>query len=321
MKFSARTAAAVLIASFAAAPIASHAAWPDKPIRVILPWAPGGSTDVIARLMAAELTKRLKQQVVIDNRPGGGGIVGMQIAANQPADGYTFMSTSTAYGYLIYKSSPPVDLVKSFAPVSLFGLGDSALAVNPNVPVKSVKELIELAKAKPGSLNYSSSGIGGFPHMNAELFKLMTGTNIVHVPFQGAGPAVTDVVGGQTQMHLGSLSSLIMQIKAGRLRALGVGGKKPSPELPGVPTISQTVPGFETYIWWGLFTTKATSPEVIARVHGEVQQILDSPDIIKKMELQGANAEKMSTADFGKLMDSEQTKWLKVIKSANIKAD
>src|SRR5687767_12279705 len=169
--------------------------WPAKPVRIIIPWAPGGSTDIVGRLLAADMTQRLKQQVLIDNRPGAGSILGLHLAAATPPDGYNFMMTSTAYGHLINKTQAKgIDYVKSFEPVALIGFGDSVLVVHPSLPVGNVKELIALAKKRPGELNYSSSGIGGFPHMNTELFKLMTGINIVHVPFQGGGPAAVDTM-------------------------------------------------------------------------------------------------------------------------------
>jgi tripartite-type tricarboxylate transporter receptor subunit TctC len=187
--------------------------------------------------VATELTQRLKQTVIVDNRVGRGWIIGMQTAAQAPADGYTLMATSTAYGFLIANPKPNVDLIHSFAPISLLGMNESALCVHPSLPVKTVKAFIALAKAKPGSIYYASSGVGGFPHMNMELFKLMTGTDMVHVPFKGGGPAVTDVVGGHTQAILTSLIGLLPHVKADRLRVLGVGSLKRSASLPDVPTI------------------------------------------------------------------------------------
>ena len=221
-------------------------------MRIIIPWAPGGSTDIVGRLLAADMTNRLKQTVIIDNRPGAGSILGLHLAAATPPDGYNFMMTSTAYGHLINKTQAKgIDYAKSFEPVALIGFGDSVLTVHPSLPVNSVKELIALAKKRPGELNYSSSGIGGFPHMNTELFKLMTGTNIVHVPFQGGGPAAVDTMAGNTQINLGSIPSLIGHIRSGRLKPLGVGGKKRNAQLPNVPTMSEAgVPGYVTYIWW-----------------------------------------------------------------------
>ena len=295
------------------------AAWPEKQIRVIIPWAPGGSTDIVGRLLANELTKRFKQQVIIDNRAGGGAIVGMQLAASSAPDGYTFMLTSTGYGYLIQKAD--VDLVKSFDPVAMIGFADSALVVHPSLPVNNVKELIALAKKRPGQLLYSSSGIGGFPHMNTELFKLMTGIDLVHVPFKGGEPAIADTVGGNTQIHLGSLPTEMAFIRAGKLKVLAVGGPKPNPQLPGVPTISQTVPGYETTIWFGLFAPRKTPADIVARLHGAINEATDSPDLVAKLDQQGVAVEKLSTAEFGKRMAAEQAKWGDVIKRAQIKGE
>ena len=313
----------LFFASLALAPCGFAAAWPEKPVRIIIPWAPGGSTDIVARLLAPDLTKRLKQSVIIDNRPGAGSILGLHIAAASPPDGYTFMVTSTAYGHLLNKAQAKgIDYSKSFEPVALLGLGDSVLGVHPSLPVKSVKELIALAKKRPGELNYSSSGIGGFPHMNTELFKLMTNTNIVHVPFQGGGPAVVDTIAGNTQINLGSITTLIAHIRSGRLKVLAVGGAKRSPQLPDVPTMSEAgVPGYRTYIWWGMFAPLKTPADIIKRMHGEIAATLESPDTISKLELQGAIPEKMSSAEFGKYMVEETAKWQMVIDKAGIKGE
>lgn len=295
------------------------AAWPDRPIRVIIPWSPGGSTDIVGRMLAPEMSKSLKQQVVIDNRPGAGSIVGLQLTAQSPADGYTFMLTSTGYGFLIQKTN--VDLVNSLQPTALIGTADSALVVHPSLPVSNVKELIDLAKKQPGQLNYSSSGIGGFPHMNTELFKLMAGVNLVHVPFKGGGPAIADTVAGHTQVHLGSLPTEMAFIRAGKLKVLAVGGKKRNPALPDKPTISETVPGYVTFIWFGLFAPKKTPADLISRMNAVVSATAMSPDIVKKLDAQGVEASTMSPADFDKFMRDETTKWLDVIQRAGIKAE
>ena len=311
----------LLLGAFALAPVAHSATWPEKPVRIIIPWPPGGSTDIVGRLLSVELTSRLKQQVIIDNRSGAGGIVGMQIAAAMPPDGYTLMMTSTAYGYLIDKQETPVDLIKSFMPVAMIGVGESALSVHPSLPVKTTAELIALAKAKPGALNYASSGIVGFPHMNTELFKLKTGVSIVHVPFKGGGPALADTMSGQTQIYLSTLVTVMPAIQSGRLRLLAVGGSKRNPNLPSVPTIAETVPGFETYIWWGMFAPNGTPAAAIARVHAETINSLDSASFVKKLDEQGGAPVKMSSAEFGKLMVSETVKWTEVIKAAGIKGE
>ncbi len=311
----------LLLGSIAVIPVMAAAPWPEKSVRVIIPWPPGGSTDIMGRLVAAELGARLKQQVIIDNLSGAGGIVGMQIAAQSPPDGYTLMLTSTAYGYLIDKQDSPVDLVKSFAPVVLLGFGEGAFAVHPQLPVKSVREFIALAKAKPGALNYASSGIGGFPHMNTELFKLKTGVSIVHVPFKGGGPAIADVMAGHTQMYLGTLVTVMPHITSGRLKLLAVGGAKRNSKLPNVPTISETVAGYETSIWWGIFAPAGTPPAIIARIHAETNTALTSPELLRRFEEQGAVTEKMSSGEFGKLMVSETAKWTEVIRVAGIKGE
>jgi tripartite-type tricarboxylate transporter receptor subunit TctC len=306
-----------------AAPCTAAVAWPEKSVRLLIPWAPGGSTDVVGRIIAPELTRRLKQTVIIDNRPGAGSLLGMHLAAAAAPDGYTFMLTSTAYGHLLNKKDAKgIEYSKSYEPVALIGLGDSVLTVHPTLPVKTVKELIALAKARPGELNYSSSGIGGFPHMNTELFKLMTGTNIVHVPFQGGGPAAADTMAGNTQINLGSVPSLIGYIRSGRLRALGVGATKRNPQLPNVPTMTEAgVPGFVTYIWWGVFAPLKTPQDIIKRMHDEITALLDTPDVVQKLEQQGAMPVKQTSAEFGKYMQDEAARWQMVIDKAGIKGE
>ena len=297
-----------------------QAAWPERAIRIIIPWPPGGSTDIVGRLLAAELTNRFKQQVIIDNRAGAGSIVGLQIATAAPPDGYTFMMTSTAYGFLIDKPKVPVDLVNSFAPAALIGFGDSALVVHPQFPVKTVKDLIDLAKKRPDEIFYASSGIGGFPHMNTELFKVMTGVKLVHVPFKGGGPATADVVAGHTQLQFSSLVTAMPFVQSGRLKLIATGGAKRNPKV-NVPTISETVPGYESSIWWGIFAPPKTPVDIIGRFHAETMDVISTPAFQGKLAEQGGAVVKMSSAEFGKLMVSEQNKWLKVIREAGIKGE
>ena len=314
-----RLAVAVLVAAAVAlTTMSASAAWPERPVRIVIPWAPGGSTDIVTRILAADLTKRLGQQFIVENRAGAGAIVGMQFTAQQQPDGYTFLLTSTGYGFLINKNSN-IDLVNSFASVSMIGFSDSALVVHPYLPVNSVKEFIALAKKRPGEIMYSSSGVGGFPHMSTELFKLMAGVNLTHVPFKGGGPAVADTAAGHSQLQLGSIPTVIGQVRAKRLRDLAVGGPKPHPSLPGLPTISESgVPGYVSQIWFGVFAPKATPPAIISAMHGGVGSALESADTIKRLNEQGVDINKMSTAEFAKLMAAEQDKWAKVIKAANI---
>ena len=316
MKQSAFIFASVLVAGVCAA-----AGWPERPVRIIIPWPPGGSTDIVGRIIAAELAPRFKQQVLIDNRAGAGSIVGLQIATASPPDGYTFMMTSTAYGFLIDKPKVPVDLVNSFAPAALIGFGDSALVVHPSLPVSSVKELIALAKKRPGELLYPSSGIGGFPHMNTELFKLKTGVNLVHVPFKGGGPATADIIAGHSQVMIGSLVTSMPHIQNKRLKLIAIGAANRNPKLPDVPTIAETVPGYESSIWWGIFAPPKTPQDIINRFHAETMEVISTPAFQKRLEEQGGAVVKMSPAEFGKLMVSEQNKWLEVIRVAGIKGE
>src|SRR5262245_47382295 len=315
------TALILLLASLATAGAAWAAGWPERPVRIVIPWPPGGSTDIIGRIIAAELTPRFKQQVIIDNRAGAASIVGLQVATAAPPDGYTFMMTSTAYGFLIDKPKVPVDLVNSFAPVALIGFGDSALVVHPSLPGSSVKGLIALAKKRPGELFYPSSGIGGFPHMNTELFKIKTGVNLVHVPFKGGGPAVADIIAGHSQVMFSSLVTSMPHVQNKRLKLLAVGGAKRNPKLPDVPTIGETVPGYESSIWWGIFAPPKTPSDIINRFHAETTDVVSTPAFQKRLEEQGGAVVKMSPAEFGKLMVNEQNKWLEVIRVAGIKGE
>ena len=309
------------LAALTLAPNLPAASWPERAVRIIIPWPPGGSTDIVGRILAADLTPRLKQQVIIDNRAGAGSIVGLQIATAAPPDGYTFMMTSTAYGFLIDKPKVPVDLVNSFAPVAMIGFGDAALCVHPSLPVKSVKELIALAKKKPGELFYASSGIGGFPHMNTELFQLKTGTKLVHVPFKGGGPAAADLVAGHSQLQISSLVTMMPFIEGARVRLLATGGAKRNPKVPNIPTIGESVPGYESSIWWGIFAPPKTPADIIARFHAETSEVISSATFQKRLEEQGGAVVRMSSAEFGKLMQSEQNKWLEVIRVAGIKGE
>ena len=321
MMTSMATLAAAMLAPWLAPCANAQAPWPEKTVRVIIPWPPGGSTDIVGRLVAAELTQRLKQQFIIDNRAGAGSIIGLQYAMGQPPDGYNLMMTSTAYGFLIDKPKVPVDLVNSFAPVAYIGMGDSAFTIHPSLRVSSIRELIDLAKKRPGELLYASSGIGGFPHLSTELFKMMTKTNITHVPFKGGGPAAADTMAGHTQIMFGSLPTVAQIVAGGRLKLLATGGTKRHPNYPNTPTVAETVPGYESTIWFGLFAPNKTPVDIITRAHAEISAALTSPELIRRLAEQGAVPTKMSSSEFGKLMASETNKWLEVIRAAGIKGE
>ncbi|MFN7086487.1 MAG: tripartite tricarboxylate transporter substrate binding protein [Burkholderiales bacterium] len=315
-------AAALLLAGCAA--VAAAQSYPDKPVRLIVPFPPGGSNDIVGRLIGSELASRLKQQVVIDNRGGAGGMIGTEIASAAQPDGYTLLIISVAYAYnpSIFKSHLKFDPEKSFTPVALIGTGPNAFTVYPKLPVNSVKDVIALAKAKPGTLNYATAGIGSFQHLGAEMFRLMAGIDIVHVPFKGGGPAMADVIAGNTQLTIGSLIQMMPHISSGRLKVLAVGGAKRNASLPNVPTIAESgVPGYEANNWWGIMAPAGTPAAIVKRLHGEVAAILASAEIQKKLESQGAEAVNMSSAEFGKFIRAETTKWAKVVKEAGIKAE
>jgi len=303
----------------------SHAAatdYPNRSIRMIVPFPPGGSNDIVARMMGAELGERLGQQFIIDNRGGAGGMLGTGLAAQAAPDGYTVLIISVAFAFnpAIYKSKLTFDPVKSFSPIASLGTGPSALMVSPKLPAKTVKDFIALAKAKPGSLNYASAGVGSFQHLGAEMLRLMAGINIVHVPFKGGGPAMADVIAGNTEITLGSLIQMIPHINTGRLRILGVGGPKRVSALPDVPTIAEAgVPGYDASNWWGLLAPAGTPAAITKRIHGEIAGILKKPAIQKTFEMQGAETLSMGQAEFTKFIRIESEKWSKVVREAGIK--
>ena len=259
--------------------------YPAKPVKLVIPFPPGGSNDVVGRVIAQQLGERLGQQVVVDNRGGAGGVIGTEMVAKASPDGYTllFISSAFAANSSLYKL--PYDPVKAFVPVAMIAAGPNVLAVAPNLPVNSVKELIALAKQKPGQLNYASAGIGSFQHLGSALFVNMARVDIVHVPFKGGGPAMVDVIAGNTQIMLGSLVQTLPQIKSGKLKALGVGGLKRSPTMPEVPTIAEAgLPGYDAVNWWGIIAPAGTPPAIVARLHGELGAIVQTPDLQKRFE-------------------------------------
>jgi tripartite-type tricarboxylate transporter receptor subunit TctC len=296
--------------------------YPVRPVRLIIPFPPGGSNDVVGRLIATHLAERLGKQVVVDNRGGAGGVIGTEAVAKSPPDGYTLgiISMAHAVNPWLYKLS--YDPIKDFAPVGLLAKGANVLVVHPSLPVKSVAELVALAKQKPGDLQYASAGIGSFQHLGGELFKLMAGVDILHVPFKGGGPAMVDIVGGHTKVMFSSMVQTVPQIKAGKLRALGTGALERSSVLPDVPTIAEAgVPGYEAVNWWGVVAPTGTSPAIIDKVNREIEAVQQSPDVKKQFDNEGATPVSMKPADFGGFMVSEMSKWEKVVKQGGIKAE
>jgi tripartite-type tricarboxylate transporter receptor subunit TctC len=292
-------------------------AYPSKPVRLIIPFPPGGSNDVVGRMIAIQLSERLGKGVVADNQGGAGGIIGTEAAARSAPDGYTLLLISVAaFGSLMYKL--PYDPTR-LAPVAK-GTGPVVLASIPSFPW--LKDLIALAKEKPGTLNYATAGVGSFQHLSSALFKVQSGLDIVHIPFKGGGPAMMDVVAGNTQITIGSLIQMLPQIKSGRLRALGVGSAKRVPALPDLPTISEAgVPGYEATNWWGIVAPAGTPRPVIERLHKELSVILATAETKKRFESEGGEAVQTSPEEFGRFIVSETAKWAKVVKEAGIKPE
>src|SRR5690348_8796865 len=265
------------------------AEYPDHPVRMIIPFPPGGSNDVVGRLVARQLSVKLGQQVVVDNRAGAGGVLGTEMAVKEPPDGYTLLMISIAHAVnpALYKLT--YDPVKSFVPVSIFATGPNVLVVNPQLPVHSVKELVALAKQKPGELDYASAGIGSFQHLGGELFKLDAGVDIVHVPYKGGGPAMQDVIAGHVKIMFSSLVQTTPFIKSGQLIALGTGGAKRSPVLPDVPTIAEAgVPGYVADNWWGLAAPAGLPQPLADKLYAASQEALKSPELQAAFDREGA---------------------------------
>jgi tripartite-type tricarboxylate transporter receptor subunit TctC len=310
-----------VLGAHGAATLAAEA-WPARPIRLIVPFPPGGSNDIVGRLVGAQLTERLGKTVVVDNRAGAAGTIGTEIAVRSQPDGHTLLVISAAYAYnpMVYKL--PYDPIKAIAPVTLLGTGPTSLLVNPALPAGSVKELVALAKAKPGEVYYASAGIGSFTHLSCELFRIMAGINVVHVPFKGGGPAMLEVMSGRTQYTMGTIVQGMPHIRSGRLKVLGIGAAKRLAVLPDTPTISESgVPGYEASNWWGIIAPAGTPAAVVKKVHAETAAILKSAEIQKWFVTEGAVAADMTTLQFAKFILSEMSKWGKVVKEAGIKAE
>ncbi len=308
----------------AAAPSRADPAYPGRPLRIIVPFTPGGSTDILARALGQALHETWRVPVVVENKPGAGGVIGAEAAAKAAADGYTlFMGHigTLAVNPTLYPKLP-YDAVKDFAPVALVAMVPNVLVVNPQLPARSIVELIALAKSKPGTLAYSTGGTGSAAHLAMEYFKLQSGTDVLHVPYKGASPAITDVIGGQVSMTMTGLPPLLAQIKAGKLRALGVASSKRLAQLPEVPTIAEAgLPGFEASQWYGIVVPARTPPEIVEKLAAEIRRSLARPELKKQLEAEGALPAALGPAEFGRLIRSEIERWAKVIRAAHIQAE
>lgn len=309
--------AALLPAAFAAE------AFPNKPITLIVPFVAGGTTDILARIVGQSLGEELGQPVIIDNRAGAGGNIGGQFAARAPADGYTiFMGTvgTHAINEWLYKKMP-FNPNKDFVPLTRVANVPNLLVANPAQPFKNVKELISYAQAHPGQVNFGSSGSGSSIHLSGELFKMMAKVDMIHIPYKGSAPAVTDLLGNQIAIMFDNMPSAIQHVRSGKLRPLAVTTAKRSPELPDVPTVAEAgVPGYEATSWFGLFAPTKTPADVQAKLHAAIIKVLQKPDVIKKIGDQGGEVVTESQEEFAKFIAAENAKWKQVVKTSGATA-
>ena len=316
-------AAALLACAALAAPACAQQAYPSKPVRIISIFAPGGGNDVICRLVAQQLTERFKQQVIVENRVGANGIVGSEVAARSAPDGYTFTLIPSGHtvNASMYKKLP-FDSIKDFTPITLAGSGPLVLAVHPSLPVKNVKDLIALAKARPGQLTYVSSGVGASGHLAGALFDSMTGTKMVHIPYKGMSLAISDLMGGQVSMTFGTSLSVIPHVRTGRLRALATTGAQRSPALPDMPTIAESgLPGYEASLWYGFVGPARMPPEIVQKLNTEIVAVLAQPDIREKLASQGVDAKSTTPEEFGRIMVADVARWAAVVQKLGLQSD
>ncbi len=310
------------VASLVAFPV--WADFPDRPIKIVVPYPPGGTTDLLARAVAPRLAERLRQPVVIENRAGAGGVIGASAVSKSPADGYTLVfGTLATHGILPVLQKPaPYDALKDFAPITLVALTPNVLVANANLPIRSVAELLASAKTKPGTINFGSTSTGGSPHMSGELLRSMAQIDIVHVPYKGAAPMLIDLIGGQIQVGFDNLPSSIAHIRSGKIRALAVTTSKRWPSAPDVPTMAEAgVPGYESSAWFGVLAPAATPKAITELLQRHITAILRQPDVEKLFFEQGAEPVGNTPEEFSKFISLELQKWAKVVASTGVKLD
>jgi tripartite-type tricarboxylate transporter receptor subunit TctC len=315
-----------LAAGAAALPAAARGAraetYPARPVKIISGYPPGGVVDTYARLIGAALSDRLGQQFVVENRPGAGGTIAAEEVAKSAPDGYTLLLTTSAdaWNATLYDNLN-FDVVRDFAPVATISRGPGVLVVNPSVPAQSVPELIAAAKSNPGKIAVASAGVGSAPYMYWELFRSMTGVDMVHVPYHGGGPAIVDLLGGQVQVYFGTFASAIQYVRAGKLRALAVTSAKRAPVLPDVPALAEFLPGYDASIYVGVAAPRGTPVEIVDTLNQAINLALADPKVTQRIADLGDTPLSLSTAGFATLVADETEKWRKVIRAANIKAE
>lgn len=293
--------------------------FPNKPIRFIIPFPPGGSNDMLSRFLGIKLTDRLGQQIVIDNRGGANGIIGTDLAAHATADGYTLLMVSTSYVMNAAVRPLPYDVEKSFDPISMIGTSPNSIVVYPGLGVGSLRELVDRARAKPASIFYASTGIGGFNHFGGELFKKVAGIDLVMVPYKGGSPAMIDVMSGQIPMMFSSLTQVLPHVRSGKLKLLAVGAAKRSPALPGIPTVTEAgFPGYEVYVWWGVVAPAGVPGAIREKLRREITAILEQPETRNRLAAEAAETLIVTPDEFRKMIRDDVKKWTEVAKRAGI---
>jgi tripartite-type tricarboxylate transporter receptor subunit TctC len=320
MRSSRNLLAGLVLAALCATAAAQN--YPAKTVRMVVGYPPGGPTDVIARLVSQKLTQALGQQVIVDNRPGASGMIGAELTVRAAPDGYTLLMVPVTYAVtpsLFAKMT--YDVEKDLAPVAQVAAAPFILVVHPTLPVKTVKDLITLDRRNPGQINFASASTGGMPHLAGELFNSMTGTKLVHIPYKGAAPATTDLISGQVTLMFNNMLSAMPQVKAGRLRAVAVTSTKRSAAAPELPTIAETVPGYEASGWYGAFAPAATPRDIINRLNTEMNRAMKMPDVIQRLAGDGVEAVGTTPEQFAAYLKQEVAKWGKVVKASGAKAD
>lgn len=313
--------AALLAAALATGNALAADKYPTKPVRFVVPFPPGGGTDIVARVIAQRMTETLGEQVVVDNRGGAGGTIGAEIAARAAPDGYTLIMVSGSYAVnpTMYKLS--YDPIDGVTPIAQIATGPFVVVVHPSVPAKNIKELIALAKAKPGGLNFASTGTGGITHLTTELFKLMARVNLTHIPYRGTGPAITDLLGGQVQVLFGSSAATVPHVRTGKLRALAVTGPERMGALPDLPTVNESgVPGYEVSLWYGVLGPKGLPKDIAVRWNNEIKRIIQTQEMKDRFASEGLTPAPGTPEDFQAVVKRDVVKWTKVVKAANVKA-
>ncbi len=310
-----------VLAAHAASPFVSAQTYPVKPVRMIVPLAPGGGTDIVARMLAARLAVEFGQQFIVDNRAGAGGAIGAEIAARANPDGYTLITVPASYAANAALYKLPYDPVKGIAPIAMITTGPLILTVHLSVQAANLQEFIALARAKPGALNFGSSGTGSFSHLAAEFFRQLSKTDMVHVPYKSAGPALTDLLGGQIQVFFGSGPSTGAHIRAGRLRGIAVTTGQRSPAMPELPAIGELIPGYSADFWFGMWAPAGTPKEIVSQLNQALARILKQPNVLERLRADGMEPVSSTPEEFARVIARDIALWSKVVKAGNIKVD